>query len=208
MSLEIFSSKLSIRAASSALTFLCRACSLVIWVVYFPKSRMALVTVGNRAFDVVDVRGYDVQPIIDYLEAPSCLFPEIEHILSEAVDLGIEAANGPFDLGIEAGQLDCFETLTQALNIRVDAVEPFVLGHPSPNLTSNFISPAILCWSVSGSRSPFPSQDGIFDADAAEAFEVDAWLDGDRHARLETAFIALAEARGLVDLESRPWPVE
>jgi hypothetical protein len=46
-------------------------------------------------------------------------------------------------------------------------------------------------------------QHGVFDADAAEAFQVHAGLDGDCHACFQAALVALAEARRLVDLESQ-----
>jgi hypothetical protein len=84
---------------------------------------MALVTVGNLALDVVDVRGHTVQPVIDYFQAPSGLFPEIEHVLGKAVDFGIEASKGRF------------EKLAQPFNVGVDAVEPFVGGHFPSNIT-------------------------------------------------------------------------
>src|ERR1035437_1212122 len=43
----------------------------------------------------------------------------------------------------------------------------------------------------------------VFDADAAETLQVDAGLDGDRHAGFEAGLVALAEARGFVDLQAQ-----
>src|SRR3954454_12464643 len=44
--------------------------------------------------------------------------------------------------------------------------------------------------------------DRIFDPDTAYTFEVNAWLDGNGHARLERQLLFLAQARGLVNLQS------
>src|ERR1035438_3495073 len=43
----------------------------------------------------------------------------------------------------------------------------------------------------------------VFDADAAEVFQIDAGLDGDGHARLEDGLVALAEAWGFMDFEAQ-----
>ena len=42
----------------------------------------------------------------------------------------------------------------------------------------------------------------VLDANAAEAFQVNAGFDGDRHAGLEARLVALAETRGFVDLQA------
>src|SRR5579864_7966091 len=43
---------------------------------------------------------------------------------------------------------------------------------------------------------------GIFDANAAETFQVHAWLDGHGHPAFQPAFVPLADARRFVNLQA------
>src|SRR5690349_8936375 len=51
--------------------------------------------------------------------------------------------------------------------------------------------------------SVFRHHDGVLDADAAEAFEVNPGLDGNGHPGAQRSFLALAEAWRLVDLQAQ-----
>ena len=49
---------------------------------------------------------------------------------------------------------------------------------------------------------PVGHQNGVFDADAAEAFDIGAGFDGDGHAGLKRGVVFGAEARRLVNLQA------